>query len=67
MNWYKKSSLEDIPDKFQKMFGLGKYEPKREYKTCPKCGEETAYYEEMHPDTDMNEIVFTCKNCGELE
>jgi len=36
MNWYKKATLEDIPDIFQKMFGLGKYEI---ILYCDDCGE----------------------------
>ena len=69
MNWYKKAKLEDIPDTVQKMFGLGKYRPETKYQECPKCGKKTAYYREIHPDTDagMDEIVLYCKNCGELE
>lgn len=66
MNWYKKAKLEDVPDVWQKMFGLGKYVPETKYQECTKCGKNTAYYREIHPDTDMNEIVLYCKNCGEV-
>ena len=66
MNWYKKAKLEDIPDMVQKMFGLGKYKPKTEYHDCPKCGNKKARHREVHPDTDMNEIVEYCPDCGEL-
>jgi len=66
MNWYKTAALEDIPDFAQKMFGLGKYEPKPSYHDCPKCGNPKATHKEMHPDTDMNEIVECCPDCGEI-
>jgi len=66
MNWYKKATLEDIPDIFQKMFGLGKYEPKTQYEECPKCKKKKAHYREEHPDTDMNEIILYCDDCGEV-
>ena len=38
MKIYKISSLNNIPDYLQKMFGLGKYEPETEYHKCKKCG-----------------------------
>jgi hypothetical protein len=44
MNWYKKAKLEDVPDVWQKMFGLGKYVPETKYQECPKCGKNTAYH-----------------------
>lgn len=35
-------------------------------KKCPKCGNDKVYYKEVHPDTDINEIVLWCQNCGEV-
>jgi len=67
MNWYKKAKLEDIPEELQRMFGLGNFKPKQKYVTCKKCGNKKAYYKEEHPDTDMNEIILYCPNCGELD
>ena len=66
MNWYKKAKLEDIPDQWQKMFGLGKYQPETQYRKCPKCNKNKAHAKEMHPDTDMNEMVLWCSDCGEV-
>ena len=37
---------------------------KRKTYNCKKCGKNNAYYKEEHPDTDMNEIVFHCPDCG---
>lgn len=31
---------------------------------CPKCGSENATIHEDHPDTDMNEMVGKCPDCG---
>jgi len=36
---------------------------KRKTHKCPKCGENSAYYKEEHPDTDMNCMVEKCP-CG---
>lgn len=59
----------DEVDDFLAIFGLGpKYvhqKPKRH--NCPKCGEKIATYKEIHPDTDMNEIVLWCPVCGEVD
>ena len=57
------SALEII----QKMLGLRKHKPKTKYHECPKCGNPKCYYKEIHPDTDMNEIVEYCPVCGEIE
>jgi DNA-directed RNA polymerase subunit M/transcription elongation factor TFIIS len=53
-------------DDFLAKFGLGpKYVPQEPNKhKCPGCGKVTAYYKEIHPDTDMNEIVLYCPECG---
>ena len=40
---------------------------KANYINCPKCGKNKAYYQEMHPDTDMNEIILYCPDCGEVD
>jgi len=34
---------------------------------CPKCKKMQAFYREEHPDTDMNEIVLYCPDCGEVD
>ncbi len=31
---------------------------------CPECYEFNATYEEIHPDTDINEVVLVCPDCG---
>lgn len=63
--------LEAINDKsvekrIKMSLGLGPdYVPKKPNKyKCPKCGENSAIIKEIHPDTDMNEIVGYCKDCG---
>lgn len=60
-------SSEDLEttDTFLAKFGLGpKYIPQEPTKhLCPKCGKNTAYYKEEHPDTDMNEMVLYCPEC----
>jgi len=66
MSWYKRAKLEDIPEFAQKMFGLGKYRPEPSYHDCPKCGNPKCRHKEIHPDTDINEIVEYCPDCGEL-
>ncbi len=60
------SNYNDAELDFAAKFGLGpKYVPKetKTYK-CPKCGKKEAYFEEIHPDTDMNDIVLSCPDCG---
>jgi len=52
-------------DVFAACLGFGpKYKPKptKTY-TCDVCGCNNAYYKEMHPDTDINEIVLYCPDC----
>ena len=67
MNWYKKSQIENVPDKIQKMFGLWNFEPKPpKYQKCPKCKQNKARWVEDHPDTDMNEMVLRCLDCGDI-
>ena len=53
-------------DNFLASFGLGpKYVPKEPTKhDCPKCGGHRAYYKEVHPDTDMNDVVLFCPECN---
>jgi len=67
-NWYKRAKLEDIPERLQKIFGLGRFQPKTKYRKCPKCGKEKAYAKEMHPDCDggQNEMVLYCSDCGQV-
>lgn len=49
--------------------GLGpKYVPKEPKKhKCPKCEGENAYFKEIHPDTDMNDVVLFCPDCKFLD
>jgi DNA-directed RNA polymerase subunit M/transcription elongation factor TFIIS len=56
----------DKVDNFLACFGLGpKYKPKPEKKyECPKCHGNNAVYREVHPDTDINDIVLICLDCG---
>lgn len=63
---YRKEFGAEKVDNFLANFGLGpKYVPKEPKKhKCPKCGQESAIYKEIHPDTDMNEMVLFCKDCG---
>lgn len=53
-------------DNFLAAFGLGpKYVPKEPRRhTCPRCGGANAYHKEVHPDTDMNDIVLFCPDCN---
>lgn len=39
-----------------------KSEPRKTYE-CPKCKSPNAYYKEIHPDTDMNDVVLYCPDC----
>jgi len=39
------------------------YKEKRKASTCNQCGCLDAYVKEIHPDTDMNEIVKYCPKC----
>lgn len=59
----------DKGEDFLAKFGFGpRYVPKEAKKhSCPSCGEKIAVYKEIHPDTDMNEIVLECPNCGQQE
>ena len=63
---YRKEFGKDKIDDFLAKFGLGpKYIPKEPKKyPCPKCGKKNAYYVEEHADTDMNEMVLKCPDCG---
>ena len=56
----------DKIDTLAAAFGFGpKYKPTPAKKyTCPKCKKENAVHKEMHADTDMNEIVLSCPDCG---
>ena len=57
---------DEVVDNFLAIFGMGpKYKPSTPKKyLCPKCGKHNAVYKEIHPDTDMNEIVLSCPDCG---
>lgn len=55
-------------DTFAATLGLGpEYKPKpRKTHECPQCKKHNAYYKEIHPDTDMDDIVLCCSDCGFL-
>ena len=60
------SEERDKYEDFASKFGLGpkyKQEPLKKYK-CPSCNKENAIHKEIHPDTDMNEMVLSCPDCG---
>jgi len=66
MNWYKKAQL--TPEEIlAKEYGFRFKKIKAKTFQCPKCKKDGAYFREEHPDTDMNEIVKYCPDCGELE
>jgi hypothetical protein len=33
-------------------------------RACPRCGSTDVSFVEVHPDTDMNDVVLRCKACG---
>jgi endogenous inhibitor of DNA gyrase (YacG/DUF329 family) len=43
------------------------YKLSQEKVICPKCKKPKAFYREMHADTDMNEIILYCPDCGEVD
>jgi hypothetical protein len=53
-------------NEFLSKFGLGPdYKPsKPKLHECPQCKKCNARYKEMHADTDMNEMVLECPDCG---
>jgi DNA-directed RNA polymerase subunit RPC12/RpoP len=66
---YRTSMGKEVVDEFLAKFGLGpKYVPQnpKQY-TCPKCGKANATLKEEHPDTDINEIILSCPDCGFTE
>ena len=65
---YRETLGADKVNKFLATLGLGpEYVPKEpKLEKCPNCGELIASYKEIHPDTDMNEVVLICKVCGEV-
>jgi len=56
----------DRMDVLAATLGFGpKYKPKPiKRHACPACGKVNAIYKEIHPDTEMNEIVLSCPDCG---
>ena len=62
---FEKLSEEEV-NNFLAKFGIGSnYKPTPpKTHTCPECKKENAYIKEIHPDTDMNEIVLYCPDCG---
>jgi hypothetical protein len=53
-------------NEFLAKFGLGpNYKPAApKLHECPQCKMHNAQYKEEHPDTDMNEMVMECPDCG---
>jgi DNA-directed RNA polymerase subunit M/transcription elongation factor TFIIS len=63
---YREELGADKIDNFLAKFGMGpnyKPEPTQTH-MCPHCHNKNASYIEVHPDTDMNEIVLDCPDCG---
>ena len=56
-------------NEFLAKFGLGpNYKPQApKLHECPQCKKCQAQYKEMHADTDMNEMVLECPDCGEVD
>lgn len=63
---FRKSMGADVVNTFLANFGMGpKYISKNPKKyTCPTCKKPNATIKELHPDTDINEIVLSCPDCG---
>ena len=63
---FRRSLGKDKVDNFLGAFGLGpKYVPKEPKRhECPKCGKRNATFVEIHPDTDFNDVVLECPDCG---
>ena len=59
----------EILDNFLAAFGMGPNYIKKESKkyNCSKCNGKNAVYKEFHADTDMNEILLDCPDCGHTE
>jgi hypothetical protein len=60
----------DLVDDLLAEFGMGpKYIPKKPKSAgkCPKCNSENTIFKEVHPDTDMNDIVLKCNDCGFID
>jgi len=34
---------------------------------CPQCGSKKAYHKEIHPDTNVNDMVLFCPECNFLD
>jgi len=64
---FRKEIGEKKVNEFLAKFGLGPdYKPsKPKMYECPQCKKHQAQYKEMHADTDMNEMVLECPDCGE--
>jgi DNA-directed RNA polymerase subunit RPC12/RpoP len=63
---FRKTMGTEKVDNFLAQFGLGpNYIPQQSKKyECPRCHKMNATYVEEHPDTDMNEMVLKCPDCG---
>lgn len=62
---YRETLEEETVNNFLEAFGMVPLynSTKRKTHICPVCGKSNAYYKEIHPDTDMNEIVLYCPDC----
>jgi len=65
-NKFRSSMGADRVDEFLSKFGLGTKHEAVKPKThqCPECNNTNAIYKEEHADTDMNEMVLSCPDCG---
>jgi hypothetical protein len=56
----------DRMDTFAACLGFGpKYTPTpTPTRECSSCRQKNAYVKEIHPDTDMNEMVIFCPDCN---
>ena len=48
-------------------FGLDQKADEDKKHTCPECGRGNAYYKEIHPDTDIHDVVLFCPDCKFLD
>jgi len=63
---FRKTMGSNVVNTLLSKFGLGPdFVPQEPVKhECPKCHEKNAIHKELHPDTDMNEMVLKCPDCG---
>jgi len=64
---YRKTLGDKVVDTFIAKFGLGPdFTPIQDSHECPQCGQNNAYYKELHADCNggQNTIVLHCPDCG---